>query len=73
MPKDNLENADILRDDETEPAFNDQEVVSSTNSSKLDPLELRILATTSKINKLSFVPFLKTDLKERFSFPVPFT
>lgn len=38
----------------------------------LKPHELTLLAVTSKINGIAFVPFLKADLKERFAFPMPF-
>lgn len=72
VPKDNLTAENISRDDEAnaEPASTDHSTPST--SSNLSPNELRILATTSKINNLQLVPFLKTDLKERFAFPIPF-
>jgi hypothetical protein len=75
IPKDDFEDEKILRDDEKnlEPALNDQTSNSSTSSGTLEQSELKILGITSKINNLSFVPFLKSDLKERFSYPIPFT
>ncbi|KAI1729476.1 calpain family cysteine protease domain-containing protein [Ditylenchus destructor] len=35
--------------------------------------ELKVLATTSKINKRTYVPFLSVDAKERFAFTIPFS
>lgn len=74
IPNDNFDDLNISRDDEAfvEPAASDEQFKSS-NSNSLDPTELKILAITSKINNLSLVPFLKTDLKERFSFSIPFS
>jgi hypothetical protein len=70
VPKDDLINKNILRDDEAEPASTDHS--SPSTSGNLSPMELKILAATSKINNLQLVPFLKADLKERFAYPMPF-
>jgi hypothetical protein len=72
VPNDDLVDENIRRDDEAnaEPALLDHPMPST--SGNLSPIELRILATTSKINNLQLVPFLKADLKERFAFPIPY-
>jgi hypothetical protein len=72
VPKDDLANETIMRDDEAnaEPASTDHQAAST--SGNLSQVELKILATTSRINKLQLVPFLKTDLKDRFAYPIPF-
>ncbi|KAI6235091.1 hypothetical protein M3Y95_00014500 [Aphelenchoides besseyi] len=74
VPNDNLDREYISRDD----VANSQPAVPNLHqpvprSSCLDPAELRVLATTSKINNLSFVPFLSSDINEKFAYPVPFT
>ena len=50
---------------------------SDQNKSKtlgqLDKSEMAVLATTSRINNLKYVPFMECDMKEQFIFPIPFT
>lgn len=62
VPKDELVCEGIPRDDRTtdDSALSDQPGVPLAGSSDLTPIELEILAFTSKINKLSVVPFLKS-------------
>lgn len=47
------------------------EVVGKQIGYTLD--EKKVLEFTSHINKKTFLPFMDIDLKERFSFPIPFT
>lgn len=47
------------------------EVVGKQIGYTLD--EKKVLEFTSHINKMTFLPFMDIDLKERFSFPIPFT
>lgn len=39
----------------------------------LDETELKVLAATTRINGISYVPFLDYDLNERFAYPVSFS
>jgi calpain-7 len=44
----------------------------SKTKETLDESELKVLASTTRINDISYVPFLDFDLNERFAYPVPF-
>lgn len=39
---------------------------------ELDALELKVLATTSKINSRVYLPFMPDDINERFAYSIPF-
>ncbi|CAD5221634.1 unnamed protein product [Bursaphelenchus xylophilus] len=71
IPDDGILGLDIPRDEDPMPS-------SSKSSLKvrgkecLNSEELKLLAFTSKINGISFMPFLNDDIRERFAFPMPF-
>ena len=56
---------------DTQPSLSSS--VSSINKEPYTKEELDVLRFTSLINGREYVPFMSADLKERFSFPVPFS
>ena len=78
VPADDLKNVHMRRDDPSnaQPAVqpcSSPRTHSLARTSELSAQELRILARTSKVGKLTLLPFLHSDLNERFVFPLPYT
>ncbi|GMR41989.1 hypothetical protein PMAYCL1PPCAC_12184 [Pristionchus mayeri] len=76
---DNDEIANLRLDDRVPPACGKPATpvpappTVSKRGEGLSKQEIAVLGVTSKINGRSYVPFLSVDLKEKFSFPLPFT
>ncbi|CAD5215688.1 unnamed protein product [Bursaphelenchus okinawaensis] len=72
VPVDDITNIEIPRGEEGIPA-EQHHTVAKKGQDCLNGEELKLLAFTSKINGISYMPFLNDHLRERFAFPMPFT